>query len=193
MVSIPTIIEHRVSKEGLGREGIKPPKGMSNMGEIHFNPSRIGHPGGLSCQPSRAWAGGEGRRGEGREGQTSGERDDVVVLVAEASVAAPEAAADHVAHGVQPPAFRVPPRQHRCLTPARRPGLLVEGPRALLLCRRSRRSPAAPLAVILPTGRGRPTHPTQLHANQGGARASGAEREWRSSEKQLCSAPPMAC
>lgn len=66
MVSIPTIIEHRVSKEGLGREGIKPPKGMSNMGEIHFNPSRIGHPGGLSCQPSRAWAGGgEERGGEG--------------------------------------------------------------------------------------------------------------------------------
>jgi hypothetical protein len=27
LVSIPTIIEHRVSKEGLGREGIKPPKG----------------------------------------------------------------------------------------------------------------------------------------------------------------------
>jgi hypothetical protein len=80
-------------------------------------------------------------------------------------VAAPETAADHVAHGVLPPAFRVPSRQHRCLTPTRRPGLLVEGPRALLPCRRSRRSPATPLAVVLPTGRGRATHPTQPSSN----------------------------
>lgn len=101
----------------------------------------------------------------GGRGQTFGERDDVVVLVAEASVAAPETAADHVAHGVLPPAFRVPSRQHRCLTPTRRPGLLVEGPRALLPCRRSRRSPATPLAVVLPTGRGRATHPTQPPSN----------------------------
>jgi hypothetical protein len=119
----------------------------------------------------------------------------VVVLVAETSVAAPEAAADHVAHGVQPPAFRVPPRQHRCLTPARRPGLLVEGPRALLLCRLSWRSPAAPLAVILPTGRGRATHLERLPVEQlrsappivrhcgrrqGVGRRSGAARAWAS-------------
>ena len=65
MVSIPTIIEHRVSKEGLGREGTKPPKGLSNMGEIHLILPCIGHPGlqgleDLSAEPAGAGAEGGG-------------------------------------------------------------------------------------------------------------------------------------
>jgi len=83
-----------------------------------------------------------------------GEGDDVVVLVAEAAVAAPESAADDVAGGILPPAFRVPPRHHRRLPPARQPGLFIEGPRAHL------RAPAAaaPPAVVPRTGRGRALH-----------------------------------
>ena len=77
----------------------------------------------------------------------------MVVLVAEAAVAAPEAAAHDVAGGVLPPPLRVPAHHHRRLPPARRPGLLVEGPRPLLLPRR--RAPAAgPLAIEVAAGRG---------------------------------------
>lgn len=78
----------------------------------------------------------------------------MVILVAEAAVAAPEAAADDVADGVLPPALWVPPRYHSRLPPARGPSLFIEGPRALL------RAPAAaaPLAAVLPTGRGRANH-----------------------------------
>jgi hypothetical protein len=65
MVSIPIIIEHRVSKEGFGREGIKPQKGLS-MGEIHLILPCIGHPGGFV---SRACG---GRRGAGRRGGEGG-------------------------------------------------------------------------------------------------------------------------
>lgn len=80
---------------------------------------------------------------------TFGEWHDVVVLVAEAAVAAPEAAADDVACGVLPPPLRVPTRQHRRFPPARRPGLLVERPRAVLLFR-SR----APAAAVVAARRG---------------------------------------
>lgn len=84
---------------------------------------------------------------------TFGEWHDVVVLVAEAAVAAPEAVADDVACGILPPPLRVPPRQHRRLPPARRPGILVEGPRAVLLFR-SR----APAAAVVPARSGRALH-----------------------------------
>ena len=89
-----------------------------------------------------------------QEQETFREGDDVVVLVAEAPVAAPESAADDVAGGVLPPAFRVPPRHHSRLLPARRSGLFIEGPRAHL------RAPAAaaPPAVVPRTGRGRALH-----------------------------------
>jgi hypothetical protein len=97
----------------------------------------------------------QGRRlGADAKNITFGEGDDVVVLVAEAAVAAPETAADDVASGVLPPPLRVPPRHNRRLAPARRSGLPVKGPRAVLLSRRR-----APAAAVVAARRGRTLHP----------------------------------
>jgi hypothetical protein len=57
---------------------------------------------------------------------TFGEWDDVVVFIAEAAVAAPEAATHYVTGRVQPPALGVSPCQHRRLSPARGTSLLVK-------------------------------------------------------------------
>lgn len=68
-----------------------------------------------------------------RRSPTFGEGDDVVVLVAEAAVAAPEALADDIAGGVAAPPVGVAAGNHVGALPAERPGLGVEGTGAALL------------------------------------------------------------
>lgn len=93
---------------------------------------------------------------------TFGEGNDVIVFIAEAAVAAPEAATHYVASGVLPPPLWVSPCQHRRLPPARSPGLLVKGPWPLLLLRFRAHSAAARLTIVLSLGCGRRHPPRPL-------------------------------
>lgn len=77
----------------------------------------------------------EGRDNGGGGDLTFGERDDVVVLIAETAMAVPEALADDVTRGILAPPLGVAAAHHICLLPALSLGLGIEesGPLFLLL------------------------------------------------------------